>query len=78
LIDSLRVSVVMPAYNEETIIGAILDRVRAVKEVDEIILVDDGSRRQRYGHAQGVHVIRHPIHRQWRGGEMGIRAATAT
>jgi glycosyltransferase involved in cell wall biosynthesis len=44
LIDSLRVSVVMPAYNEESIIGAILDRVRAVKEVDEIIVVDDGSK----------------------------------
>ena len=61
LIDSLRVSVVMPAYNEETVIGAILDRLRAVKEVDEIIVVDDGSKDntpQVAATYEGVRVVR--------------------
>jgi glycosyltransferase involved in cell wall biosynthesis len=38
-----RVSVVMPVYNEESVIGDILDQVAAQPLVDEIIVVDDGS-----------------------------------
>ncbi|MCZ7539601.1 MAG: glycosyltransferase family 2 protein, partial [Anaerolineae bacterium] len=37
------VSVVMPVYNEESVIGDILDQVAAQPLVDEIIVVDDGS-----------------------------------
>jgi glycosyltransferase involved in cell wall biosynthesis len=38
-----RVSVVMPVYNEEAVIGDVLDQVAAQPLVDEIIVVDDGS-----------------------------------
>jgi len=43
VIDSQGVSVVMPAYNEEAVIGALLERVGALNQVDEIVVVDDGS-----------------------------------
>jgi len=38
-----RVSVVMPVYNEEKTVEAIVRRVLAQKFVDELIVVDDGS-----------------------------------
>ena len=38
-----KVSVVIPAYNEEQVIGTILDQLLAMSEIDEIIVVDDGS-----------------------------------
>jgi glycosyltransferase involved in cell wall biosynthesis len=37
-------SVVMPVYNEEATLRAIVDRVRSVPVEKELILVDDGSR----------------------------------
>ena len=40
----LRISVVMPAYNEETTIAEAIDRVRAAPIAKEIIVVDDASR----------------------------------
>lgn len=43
MFNSQRVSVVMPVYNEESVIGDILDQVAAQSLVDEIIVVDDGS-----------------------------------
>jgi len=39
----MRVSVVVPAYNEAGRIGAVLDSVVACPFVDEVIVVDDGS-----------------------------------
>lgn len=39
----MRVSVVIPAYNEEAIIGDILRQVIALDVADEIIVVNDGS-----------------------------------
>jgi len=39
----MRVSVVVPAYNEAGRIGAVLDPIIASSLVDEIIVVDDGS-----------------------------------
>lgn len=39
-----RVSVLIPAYNEERHICATLESLQADKRVDEIVLVDDGSR----------------------------------
>jgi glycosyltransferase involved in cell wall biosynthesis len=39
----MKLSVVMPVYNEESTIQEILRQVRAVGIVDEIIVVDDGS-----------------------------------
>jgi len=39
----MRVSVVVPAYNEAGRIGAVLDPIVASSLVDEVIVVDDGS-----------------------------------
>jgi len=39
----MRLSVVIPVYNEQATIEAIVGRVRAVGLADEIIVVDDGS-----------------------------------
>jgi glycosyltransferase involved in cell wall biosynthesis len=61
--ESLRVSVVMPAYNEQDVIGSIIERIQAQQIADEILVVDDGSDdatpdvAARYPH---VRVIRHP------------------
>jgi glycosyltransferase involved in cell wall biosynthesis len=39
----MRVTAVIPAYNEEERIGTVLEAVKGSKLVDEIIVVDDGS-----------------------------------
>src|SRR5690606_29191289 len=39
----LRVAAVIPAYNEEATIGAVIDAVRQVPGIDEVIVVSDGS-----------------------------------
>jgi len=39
----VRVAAVIPAFNEESTIGAVIDAVRQVPRVDEVIVVSDGS-----------------------------------
>lgn len=61
--DSLRVSVVMPAYNEQDIIGSVIERVLAQQIADEILVVDDGSSDATPSVAARyplVRVVRHP------------------
>lgn len=41
--EELKVSVIIPVYNERKTLADVLDRVLAVEEADEIIIVDDGS-----------------------------------
>ena len=41
--EQLKVSVIIPCYNEVTTLEKVLDRVRAVQIADEIVIVDDGS-----------------------------------
>jgi glycosyltransferase involved in cell wall biosynthesis len=41
-----KVSVIIPAFNEEERIGSVLEVVKKVKNVSEIIVVDDGSEDQ--------------------------------
>jgi len=38
-----KVSVIIPAYNEEATVGAVIDAARQVEDVAEVIVVSDGS-----------------------------------
>jgi len=52
----MRVSVVVPAYNEAGRIGAVLDPIVASSLVDEVIVVDDGSEDETTVEAKGFPV----------------------
>jgi len=64
----MRLSVVMPVYNEQRTIREIIERVRAVPYEKELIVVDDGSTDYtpeilseiESAHRGDVHVIRQP------------------
>ncbi len=73
-----RISVVMPAHNEEEVIGRILDELHE-GHYHEIIVVDDGSTDQTIAIAQahGAKVVRHPYNiGNGAAVKSGIRAAT--
>lgn len=80
---SLKLSVIMPVYNEEDTLEEIFAKVRSVGLVSEIVIVDDGSRdRTReilngLKQLQGVKVILHEKN-QGKGAAVvtGIQAAT--
>ena len=57
----MKISCIIPAYNEESTINAVLQNVKKVRTIDEIIVVDDGSLDMTYRCAisEGVKVIRH-------------------
>ncbi len=56
------VSVVIPAYNEEPVIGSTVSKIRKLHPYFEIIVVDDGSTDRTAAEAEGAGatVIRHP------------------
>lgn len=56
----MRVSAIVPAYNEGPRIAAVLDVVRQSRMVDEILVVDDGSDDDtaEVAAAHGAHVVR--------------------
>ena len=58
----LRISVIIPAYNEEDVIGEVVARVRQVYPDIEVIVVDDGSQDETADRAReaGSRVISHP------------------
>jgi glycosyltransferase involved in cell wall biosynthesis len=62
-----RVTIVIPAFNEEGGIGAVLESLRASLPpgVAEVVVVDDGStdRTAEIATAAGARVLRHPINR---------------
>lgn len=62
LVNDAKISVIIPAHNEETGIGDIVRRIRAIGADYEILVVDDGSRDSTAQVAQeaGARVIRHP------------------
>ena len=55
----MKTAIIVPAYNEEARIGATLEALKKLPEVDEIIVVDDGSEDRTVSIAQeaGVKVI---------------------
>ncbi len=77
---SKRVSVVMPAFNEDTVIQDVLRRVIQLQIADEILVVDDGSSDRTADAAAavaGVTVIRHPYNiGNGAAVKSGIRVAT--
>ncbi len=64
--EELELSIVIPAYNEEQVIGEVLTRVKeelsVIGQRGEVILVDDGSgdKTAEIAAAMGARVIRHP------------------
>jgi glycosyltransferase involved in cell wall biosynthesis len=60
-----KVSVVIPAYNEALVIGKVIKDLKKIKEVSEILVVDDGSTDGTKNAAEnaGAKVIRHPYNK---------------
>ncbi len=76
---SKRVSIVIPAYCEEQVIGAILNELHTTGNYHEIIVVDDGSpdKTAETAKAHGAKVIRHPYNMgNGAAVKTGIRAST--
>jgi glycosyltransferase involved in cell wall biosynthesis len=74
----LRISIVIPAYNEECSIGSVLEQFNELREI-EIIVVDDGSEDKTYDCAveKGVRVFRHPYNKGYGAAlKTGIRRST--
>jgi glycosyltransferase involved in cell wall biosynthesis len=73
-----KLSIVIPAYNEEANIRMVVSRVKAMKPTSEIIVIDDGSqdRTLQEAEAAGARVIRHPYNKgNGASVKTGIRAA---
>ncbi|WP_297090913.1 glycosyltransferase [Thermococcus sp.] len=64
--------VVVPAYNEEVTIGAVLDELLKYFRREEIVVVNDGSRdrTREIARSKGVHVLTHLVNRGL-GGALG-------
>src|SRR3989339_1704122 len=57
----MKISCVIPAFNEESTIIDVIKNVKKVKVINEIIVVDDGSTDNTYKNAksEGIRVIKH-------------------
>lgn len=65
MVESGRVSVLIPAFNEEASIGGVIEKVRAAAPWLEVLVVDDGSSDNTREAAleAGARVIRHPYNK---------------
>jgi hypothetical protein len=81
-----RVSAIMPVFNEERTLAAVLQKVAAAHVADEVVLVDDGSKDNSWAVMQGegprlfgegARLERHPVNRgKGAAVRTGIAAAT--
>lgn len=75
-------SIVVPAFNEEATVGAVIERLSRVEGVREIVVVDDGSRDRTFAVAQemaGRHAkVRVLRHLQNRGKTAALRTGFAS
>jgi glycosyltransferase involved in cell wall biosynthesis len=65
MIDRSRVSVVIPAFNEEKTVAEVVARVRPEDGWCEVLVVDDGStdRTAEFASGAGARVVRHPYNK---------------
>ncbi|MFQ5741857.1 MAG: glycosyltransferase, partial [Acidobacteriota bacterium] len=61
----LKISVVLPAYNEAEFIGKVISAAKEVAEVDEVLVINDGSTDETANVAKeaGARVVSHKINR---------------
>jgi glycosyltransferase involved in cell wall biosynthesis len=74
-----KISIVIPAYNEEAAIGDIITRLKVLRGHYEIIVVDDGSRDRTAAIARekGARVTSHPYNKGYGAAiKTGVRAST--
>src|SRR5262245_6115521 len=77
--DSTTTSIVIPVYNEASVIGELVGTLRRCAPWHEVIVVDDGSSDDTATQAQraGATVVRHPYNKgNGASIKSGIRAAT--
>jgi len=75
-----KISVIIPAYNEEKSIGQVLAGLKKLEKDYEVIVVDDGSEDNTYSIAKdsGVKAIRHPYNKGYGAAiKTGVRAAVS-
>ncbi len=78
MIEDSKLTIVIPAYNEEANIAQVVRRTKAMKPACEIIVVDDGSTDRTTVEAEsaGARVVRHPYNKgNGAAVKTGIRAA---
>ena len=57
----MKIAVIIPAYNEEARIGDVIDVVKTVRIIDDIIVVDDGSEDSTYDISIGKGITTIPV-----------------
>ena len=69
----MKILIIIPSYNEEATVGAVIDEVRKFVPEATVLVVDDGSKDSTSNKAfeKGVKAVRHPFN-------MGIGAAMQT
>ena len=79
IMTSIKVSIIIPVYNEENTIGVVVEQIRALYPEFEVIVVDDGSndKTDEVARSAGASVNRHPYNMgNGSAVKTGIRAAT--
>ncbi len=78
MVEDSKLTIIIPAYNEEAVIGQVVERTRATKPECDIVVVDDGSTDNTalVARRAGARVVRHPYNKgNGAAVKTGIRAA---